>query len=342
LLKGLMILAGVSIGLMMLSMVVLSIVSAFRSPAVPNGQLAEQPAPAVGGKGAAAPAVASSAASGGSKAAVDASKKETSVSASDTTSGDASTSTEGKDKEKEKEKAGPPLVAMTRATLERMGKPEPLKGVQISGADKLPMEGYSWMVQLLPHLGHEDLYKKFDFKKPWEEDPNEPLTMEVIPAFLNPSDPREKWEGYPFDKKALTHFVGVSGIEDARNVVAAALPRSDPRAGMFGYDGVAKPAEITDGTSQTIMIIGSGELAAPWAIGGGATIRGAREPYFHEITGFGSKGLSKRGAHAAMADGSVRFISSDIDPQVFKAMCTIHGAESIDLSANPHVTASPE
>ncbi|MBI3464764.1 MAG: DUF1559 domain-containing protein [Planctomycetes bacterium] len=336
LIKGLMILAGASIGLMMLSMVVLSIVSAFRSPTPPNDQLAAQPAPpSVSGKAPAAPAVASSAATDRGKAAASGKEKSPVTSTDATPAGDTTSSANGK------EKAGPPLVAMSRATLERLGKPEPLKGAQVSGPDKLPMEGYSWMVQLLPHLGHEDLYKKFDFSKPWDEDPNEPLTMQVIPAFLNPSDSRDKWEGYPFDKKALTHFVGVSGIEDARNVVAAALPRSDPRAGMFGYDQVAKPSEVTDGTSQTIMIIGSGELAAPWAIGGGATIRGAREPYFHEITGFGSKGLPKRGSQAVMADGSVRFISADIDPQVFKSMCTIHGAESVDLSANPHVTAAP-
>jgi hypothetical protein len=107
---------------------------------------------------------------------------------------------------------------------------------------------------------------------------------------------------------------------------------------MFGYAGVARPAEISDGQSQTIMLIGSGKLAGPWVHGGGATIRGAREPYFDELSGFGSAGLTSKGALTVMADGSVRVIGANISPQVFKAMSTIHGAETVDLS---HLSSVP-
>jgi hypothetical protein len=42
-----------------------------------------------------------------------------------------------------------------------------------------------------------------------------------------------------------------------------------------------------------------------------------------------------------MADGSVRLISENIDPAVFRAMCTMHGAESVDLpSAAPPFQAN--
>ena len=40
---------------------------------------------------------------------------------------------------------------------------------------------------------------------------------------------------------------------------------------------------------------------------------------------------SVRCARSVMADGSVRQVSAGIDPRVFKAMCTIRGAESVDL-----------
>jgi hypothetical protein len=78
------------------------------------------------------------------------------------------------------------------------------------------------------------------------------------------------------------------------------------------------------------MMIGTGEVVASWVMGGGATIRGARQPYFDKFTGFGSRGL-KSGAYVMFADGSARVISANVDPEIFKAMCTIHGAEQIDM-----------
>jgi hypothetical protein len=190
---------------------------------------------------------------------------------------------------------------------------------------------YSWMTQLLPFLGHQKEYDKINFNQGLTDGDNLQVGATVIPAFLNPLDDRPKWKGYPLQGLALTHFVGMSGVEDARNVVAATLPRSDPRAGVFGYDEVASPAQITDGTSQTIMVIGSGTMANPWIMGGGGTVRGAREPYFDKVSGFGSRNLPQAGALTIMADGSVRFISANVDPAAFRSMCTIHGSDTVVL-----------
>jgi hypothetical protein len=188
------------------------------------------------------------------------------------------------------------------------------------------------MAELLPYVGHGDLYNSINFDKSWTEGENIRAAFTVVPAFLNPADPRSTWDGYPFPGMALSHFAGMSGVEDGRNVVAAELPRSDPRAGIFGYERIARNEEITDGTSQTIMIVGTGAVVAPWIQGGGATIRGARQQVFDKHSGIGSKGLSKPGTYVLFADGSARIISADIDPAVFKAMCTMHGAEEIDMN----------
>ncbi|MCL4202242.1 MAG: DUF1559 domain-containing protein [Pirellulaceae bacterium] len=208
----------------------------------------------------------------------------------------------------------------------------PRAGVRRVGTAGMPTSHYSWMCGLLPYLGHQDLYDKFNFSRPWMQEPNLQLAGEIVPEFLNPADTRDRYEGYPFKGMALTHFVGVSGVEDRRTVVAASLPRSDPRAGVFGYDAVARPSDITDGTSNTAMILGSGELASPWMLGGGGTVRGARQPYFDSLSGFGSRGRQSSGTLAVMADGSVRFISAEIDPVAFRALCTIRGGETIDLT----------
>jgi hypothetical protein len=196
------------------------------------------------------------------------------------------------------------------------------------------------MVELLPYVGEEERYKKFDFTKPWTDNKNYQW-LAPVDAFTNPADPKKSWDGWPYGGIGLTHFVGMSGIEETRNDVAAMLPRSDPRAGMFGYHEIAKPSQITDGTSQTIMLIGSGKLAAPWVQGGGGTVRGLREPYFDELSGFGSAGLSEPGALVMFADGSVKTMSAKISPEVMRKLATIHGADSVDLSTTSDVLKTP-
>lgn len=191
---------------------------------------------------------------------------------------------------------------------------------------------YGWMCELLPHLGYQDIYDRLDYRKSWVESPSTLLQAgKTITEFLDPADRQTRWKGYPFDNLALSHFVGMSGVEDGRSVVAAELPRSDPRAGVFGYDRIASLEEIKDGTTQTIMMVGAGQLKGLWIQGGGASIRGARAPLFDDLTGFGNKSVAGGGTLAVMADGSVREISSNVDPKVFNAMCTIAGQEKVDL-----------
>jgi hypothetical protein len=221
------------------------------------------------------------------------------------------------------------LPGAVQAWFEQPG--DKLTGLRRVGTSETPNTHFSWLTGLLPYLDHGPVYDKIDFKQPVESKGNLQAGATQIPAFLNPLDDRQRWKGYPFDGLALTHFAGMSGVEDARNVVAAKLPRSDPRAGVFGYDEVARPAQITDGLSQTIMMVGAGVLTNPWLFGGGGTIRGAREPLFDKTSGLGMKGLSGGGTIVVMADGSVRHVTEKVDPRVFKAMSTIHGADSVDL-----------
>lgn len=199
---------------------------------------------------------------------------------------------------------------------------------------------FSWMTQLLPYLGYDRIHKKIDFKKSWHEAGNYQAAQYRIPQFLTPGDDRKAWEGYQFPNLGLTHFVGMSGVEETRQEVAAKFKRDHERAGIFGYESVAKESEITDGKNQTIMVIGAGELIGPWAVGGGVTVRGARATqidasgkvtydYFNSHDGFGTKG--QEGPQTMFADGSVRILNPKMDPAVFRAMCTIHGKETVDL-----------
>lgn len=206
-----------------------------------------------------------------------------------------------------------------------------LAGIRRAGPSESPSAHFSWLASLLPFLGHAKTYERIDFSQSVTNGTNLQVGGTLIPEFLNPLDDCGRWKGYPFEGMALTHFAGMSGVEDSRNVVAAKLPRTDPRAGVFGYDEVATASQITDGTSQTAMIVGTGAMANPWILGGGGTVRGAREPLFDPTSGLGTKGLTGGGTLVVMADGSVRHVTPDIDSHVFRAMCTTHGADSVDL-----------
>ena len=70
---------------------------------------------------------------------------------------------------------------------------------------------------------------------------------------------------------------------------------------------------MTRGASNTIAILGVTDRCGPWASGGNATVRPlTTPPYVNGPDGFGSG--QPDGMLAGMADGSVRFISKDVDP----------------------------
>lgn len=217
------------------------------------------------------------------------------------------------------------------------GSQEP-KGIYFIDDKDQVLNSLSFFCGLLPYMGRDDVHSRINYKKSlFAETENLQAAFTIIPEFLNPNYSEIRRKGPPVPGIALSHFVGMSGVEDSRSMVAARLPRTDPRAGVFGYDKVATPAQITDGLGNTIMLISSDNICGGWIQGGGATVRGARAPYFDENTGFIAKGTPEKGAFVLMADGSARFIPATIEPKVFRSLCTIHGGESIDVSA----TTSP-
>jgi prepilin-type processing-associated H-X9-DG protein len=69
----------------------------------------------------------------------------------------------------------------------------------------------------------------------------------------------------------------------------------------------------------------------PWARGGTSNVRGLDPtdvPLHGDHRPFGGHAS---GMHAAMADGSVRFLRSSIEPKILAAAITIAGGERVDL-----------
>lgn len=109
---------------------------------------------------------------------------------------------------------------------------------------------------------------------------------------------------------------------------------------MFGYDRRTELADVTDGTSNTILLWETARDNGPWARGGSATVRGldpADVPYAGSGRPFGGLHFAERalflsgsstGSSLGMADGTVRWVSNGVPADLLNGLATVAGNES--------------
>jgi hypothetical protein len=183
-----------------------------------------------------------------------------------------------------------------------------------------PDKRLSWLVDLLPYMEFRPIFDEMDLKKAWDDPANRKMVDLPLALFINPS------VGAPKDHQAVTEYVGMAGV----GADGPTLPVTSPRAGVFAYDRVTRIEDIVDGTSNTIMISECDKDLGSWAAGGHPTIRAlTKKPYFDGPDGLG--GQHEGGCQFALADGSVRYVSKDIDPTVLEHLVTIAGHEQVTL-----------
>lgn len=185
------------------------------------------------------------------------------------------------------------------------------------GPGLTPEERISWVVPLLPHLEQNDLAQQFNIEKGYAG--NLPAAQTTIKLFLCPEPPTAT--------DNVTHYVAMAGIGPD----AARQPANAAGNGFMGYDRLTTDAMIIDGTSNTIALMETRSGLGPRARGGTSNLRGfdtADVPWFGDRRPFsGHIG----GMQAAMVDGSVRFLRSDIEPKILAAAITIAGGEPVNL-----------
>lgn len=158
---------------------------------------------------------------------------------------------------------------------------------------------HSWQTMILPFVEHASLYNQIDFDQPWSAPENQAFFTQEIPYYLNPAIP----ERVSPNGLSLSHYVG--------NEL------------FMGPNGNMRLRDITDGTSNTIMAVETGEKFKPW----GDPTNIAKPA---DIMGAGKKSPFTGGNHVLMGDGAVRFVSENIDPSVLKALSTPGGGEFVD------------
>jgi hypothetical protein len=182
-----------------------------------------------------------------------------------------------------------------------------------------PDQRLSWQVELLPFLEQDALFKQIDFTKSWDDPANRNAVATPIETFVNPSIGPQTSHDLP-----VTEYVGLAGV----GVDGPNLPVTNPKAGVFAYNRVTRIQDVTDGASNTIMTSECNKDFGSWAAGGRPTIRAlTAKPYLEGPDGLG--GQHPGACMVGLVDGSVRAISTSIDPKVLEAMVTISGGESL-------------
>jgi len=137
----------------------------------------------------------------------------------------------------------------------------------------------SWRVAILPFIEQDALYKKFKLDEPWDSENNKPWSEVAIKIFLSPqADPPT-----PF---GMTQYKAFAGPGTA-----------------FEPGKVVKFADISDGTSNTIMLIEAGE-PIPWAKPGDISFD-PKKP----LPKLALPGVADF-VNAAFCDGSVRVLNA--------------------------------
>jgi prepilin-type processing-associated H-X9-DG protein len=183
-----------------------------------------------------------------------------------------------------------------------------------------PEERLSWQAEILPYIDQAQLYNQIDFEKGWEAEGNLGILKNQIPVYLNPGVPGAVAAG----QIGRTHYVGLAGIGKDGPLLKVV----DAGAGFFGYDRACSIRDILDGTSNTIMVSEANKDFGGWGTGGPNTVRAlTKKPYINGPDGLG--GPWRGGMHVLFADGSVRFISENIDPDLLEKLTTIAGGEIV-------------
>jgi hypothetical protein len=176
---------------------------------------------------------------------------------------------------------------------------------------------HSWRVALLPYLDQQALYNQYKFDEPWDSANNKHVLAKMPAVFRDPNDPPDS---------ISSSYYGLVG----------------PSTIFSGKEGM-QFAQITDGTSNTIMFV-EAKRDIPWTkpedIPYADDVRSANTPVPPGGAASryaGDKPLPRLGGHytdiflTALCDGSVRAISQKIDPSVLRMLITRDGGEVIDF-----------
>ena len=204
--------------------------------------------------------------------------------------------------------------------------------------------GWGWAAYILPYVEQNGLSNAIRFDQPIEAPVNSSVRVMPIKSYLCPSDDAPPtFAAQQFDSSgnpiaticqvASANYIGVFGISE---------PGVDGD-GLFFRNSNVGFKDITDGTSQTLMVGERAHKLAPatWV---GAVTNAEAFPYnssnmvlghtgeSNGVTPTESNQFSSRhsgGVNFLFSDGHVHFLTTSVSESVFKALSTRAGGEPL-------------
>jgi hypothetical protein len=172
----------------------------------------------------------------------------------------------------------------------------------LADSDGKPM--HSWRVLLLPYLGYDHVYERYNFRAPWDSPQNMAILTSMPDEYACPADPD-----------------ALSASECSYMVVVG-------DGTLFpGEEGTTRN-EITDGPENTIMLAQVLASGVCWLEP--RDLRMSRMVF--QINGRPGYEIGSNfadGAYVATADGEVHFLSYDASPFTLQSLLTIDGGELV-------------
>jgi len=224
-----------------------------------------------------------------------------------------------------------------------------------------------WGAQLLPFVDQNPLADLYDYDVNYNHANNEaavkyPLSFHICPSV--PESPRMDLNtpaatGRPYAVSDYTAISSVSGNLWTASPPYITYPRPENTDGVFAGNKPKRIRDVTDGTSNTLLLVECGGRPDLWRIGNKidnptntASLRvalgGWAASNLSVMRGYTDDGVSQPGpcmvncsnnyaiysfhvglANVAMVDGSVRSISENISNNVLAGLMTMGGGEVV-------------
>lgn len=218
------------------------------------------------------------------------------------------------------------------------------------------LNGAGWGTMILPHMDQSPLYNLFNPDLAIHDPVNLVFHTTVLTTWQCPSDPQPiTWmieeEGSPgtiLAELPTANYIGTFGTQEldgCENAPGTAPVSANGQClgnGIFYHNSRVRFRDVTDGLTNTLMI---GERRTDRDLGWYSTWPGMvaeGEEAFQRILGSADHVPNDPAAHLddfsshheggtqfCLGDGSVRFVSENIDHGVYQGLATIQGSEVI-------------